>query len=222
MAHFALRNTKNKTGEKKASNRAPLSSGVNSAEKQKGKKEGGLGEGIFARPLPEAKPRCTARKLHGRNRAKISLSFLEFFSGGTQKKSCKGKFLRGSRRSDSGGGRRGESVRFSSEPPRAPRVRQSGFCSKKVRISTKRYRQFTISAFWKEIASARCASAGARSAPDPQFATICHAPRGEKETAWFWIWKFVCAKRKAKFCFANQSFFVSPLAKLGSDNFLIF
>ena len=29
-------------------NRAPLSSGINSAEKQKGKKEGGLGEGIFA------------------------------------------------------------------------------------------------------------------------------------------------------------------------------
>ena len=39
--HFALRNTKNKTGEKKASNRAK-------PEKQKGKKEGGLGEGIFA------------------------------------------------------------------------------------------------------------------------------------------------------------------------------
>jgi hypothetical protein len=33
--------TKNKTGEKKASNRAK-------PEKQKGKKEGGLGEGIFA------------------------------------------------------------------------------------------------------------------------------------------------------------------------------
>ena len=40
-AHFALRNTKNKTGEKKASNRAK-------PEKQKGKKEGGLGEGTFA------------------------------------------------------------------------------------------------------------------------------------------------------------------------------
>ena len=40
-AHFALQNTKNKTGEKKASNRAK-------PEKQKGKKEGGLGEGIFA------------------------------------------------------------------------------------------------------------------------------------------------------------------------------
>ena len=40
-AHFALRNTKNKTGEKKTSNRAK-------PEKQKGRKKGGLGEGIFA------------------------------------------------------------------------------------------------------------------------------------------------------------------------------
>ena len=36
VVHFALRNTKSKTGEKKTSNRAK-------PEKQKGKKEGGLG-----------------------------------------------------------------------------------------------------------------------------------------------------------------------------------
>ena len=41
VAHFALRNTKNKTGEKKTSNRAK-------PEKQKSKKEGVGGEGIFA------------------------------------------------------------------------------------------------------------------------------------------------------------------------------
>jgi len=35
---------------------------------------------------------------------------------------------------------RSTSVRLSSEPPRTRSVRQSGFCSKKVRISTKRYR----------------------------------------------------------------------------------
>jgi hypothetical protein len=23
-----------------------------------------------------------------------------------------------------------------------------------------------------------------------EFETICHAPRGEKEMFWFWIWKF--------------------------------
>ena len=35
---------------------------------------------------------------------------------------------------------RSTSVRLSSEPPCTRSVRQSGFCSKKVRISTKRYR----------------------------------------------------------------------------------
>ncbi len=40
--------------------------------------------------------------------------------------------------------RRGESVRFGSELPRARRVRQSGFCSKKVRISTRRYRKNNV------------------------------------------------------------------------------
>jgi len=33
-------------------------------------------------------------------------------------------------------------------------------------------------------------SAGALRAPNPDFESVCHAPRGEKETAWFWIWKF--------------------------------
>jgi hypothetical protein len=98
---------------------------------------------------------------------------------------------------------------------------QSGFSAKKVRISSKQYRKFTISAFWEEIASRLRRSAGALRAPKPHFATDCHAPRGEKETAWFWIWKFVLAKPKAKQSFANQSFFVSPTAKHGSDNFNI-
>ena len=120
----------------------------------------GGGWGEECRAVRAQKPRRTAQKLLGRNRAEISLSFLEFFSGGhAQKKNCKGKFLRGCRRSVSGGGRRGESVRFRSEPPRAPRVRQSGFCSKKVRISSKRYRQVLHSAKLKEFASAQSASA---------------------------------------------------------------
>jgi hypothetical protein len=101
------------------------------------------------------------------------------------------------------------------------RLHWSGFSSKKVRISSKQYRQFTISAFWREIASRLRRSAGALRAPKPHFATDCHAPRGEKETAWFWIWKFVLAKPKTKQSFADQSFFVSPLAKHGNDNFNI-
>jgi hypothetical protein len=95
----------------------------------------------------------------------------------------------------------------------------SGFCSKKVRISTKRYRQFTISAFWKVLRTCGAVAPPAGGTERADFATICHAPRGEKEMFWFWIWKFVCAKHKAKQSFATNLFFVSPLAKLGSDNF---
>ena len=159
-----------------------------------------------SRPSVEAPPHRpkTWRAEPSRN---FPFLFRRFFQGRAQKKNCKGKFLRGCRRSDSGGGRRGGSfVRI---------VRE------KVRISSKQYRQFTISAFWEEIASALRASAGALRAPKPHFARVCHAPRGEKETAWFWIWKFVWAKPKAKRSFANQSFFVSPKAKHGSDNFNI-
>ena len=79
-------------------------------------------------------------------------------------------------------------------------------------------RKFTNSAFWEEIASALRASAGALRAPKPHFATLCHAPRGEKETAWFWIWKFAEQGSDNMKCY-YQSFFVSPKAKHGSDNF---
>jgi len=45
---------------------------------------GGLGE--ECRAVRAWKPRRTARKLGGRNRAEISLSFFEFFSGGARKR----------------------------------------------------------------------------------------------------------------------------------------
>ena len=67
----------------------------------------GGGWGEECRSVRAWKPRRTAQKLLGRNRAEISLSFFEFFfRGRAQKKNCKGKFLRGCRRSVSGGGRR--------------------------------------------------------------------------------------------------------------------
>jgi len=82
----------------------------------------------------------------------------------------------------------------------------SGFNSKYIRTSFNTHRQFTISAFWGDVASRLRRSAGALRAPKSHFARICHAPRGEKETAWFWIWKFVWAKPKVPQSGTNQSF----------------
>jgi hypothetical protein len=152
--------------------------------------------------------------LRGRQNGKIFVSLIEKIFGGARLKKCRENFsvlpvaVAKRRRAETLGG--------------IQSAKSSGFCSKKVRISSKQYRQFTILSFWEDIASRQSRSAGAIRAPKLHFATICHAPRGEKEMFWFWSWKFVLAKPKAKRSFVNQSFFVSPLAKLGSDNFLIF
>jgi hypothetical protein len=82
---------------------------------------------------------------------------------------------------------RSPSVRGSSEPPRTRSVRQSGFCSKKVRISTKRYRQFKISAFLEVLCTCGAVAPPAGGTERADFATICHALRGKKEMFWFWI-----------------------------------
>jgi len=107
---------------------------------------------------------------------------------------------------------RSTSVKLSSEPPRTRSVRQSGFCSKKVRISTKRLRQFTISEFSEVLRTCGAVAPPAGGTEKADFATICHALRGEKEIFWFWIWKFVCAKHKAKQSFATNLFLFRPPA----------
>ena len=81
-----------------------------------------------------------------------------------------------------------------------------GFCLKKVRISTKRYRQFTILSFLAELEAEQSSAEVALRAKKAEFARICHAPRGEKEMFWFWIWKFVWALPKAKQSFATNLF----------------
>jgi len=82
-----------------------------------------------------------------------------------------------------------------------------------------RYRQFTISEFSEVLRTCGAFASPAGEAERAEFERICHAPRGKKETAWFWIWKFVWAKPKVPQRGTDQSFFVSPLAKHGSDNF---
>ena len=177
---------------------------------------GGLGE--ECRAVRALKPRHTARILGGRNRAEISLSFLDFFQGGAQNKNCKGKFLRGFRRSDSGGGWRGESVRFSSEPSRAPRVISRGSVQKKLEFQPKGTANLQFQSFRKFYASAVQSPrlrAGRKGLILQRFATLRVAKKkcfGFGFGSSFWR-----SQSKTKFC--NQSFFVSPKAKLGSDNF---
>jgi len=109
------------------------------ARKQAGKKEGGWGEGIFAR-LPKRSP--AALLVQSRTQQKSFLFLLEEKIGWAQIKKCEENFFAGWRASASGGGAERQSS-------------QSGFSSKKVRILTKRYRQFSKFGFWAIIASPR-------------------------------------------------------------------
>ena len=114
-----------------------------------GKKEGGLGEGIFAR-LPKRSP--AALLVKSRSQQKSFLFLLparrslgaggEEKNGRAQNKKCEENFFAEWRASASGGGAEGQSS-------------QSGFSSKKVRILTKRHRQFSELAFWANVASPR-------------------------------------------------------------------
>jgi len=109
------------------------------ARKQAGKKEEGWGEGIFAR-LPKRSP--AALLVQSRAQQKSFLFLLEEKIGWAQIKKCEENFFAGWRASASGGGAERQSS-------------QSGFSSKKVRILTKRYRQFSEFGFWAIVASPR-------------------------------------------------------------------
>jgi len=118
------------------------------ALKQKGKKEGGWGEGIFALLRLELE-RFRFPLIKRKPKQKIFQILLKEKNGGRKKlKKCNEKIsvlVRRSKAEASGNAPielpRSPSVKLSSEPPRTRSVRQSGFCSKKVRILTKRYRQ---------------------------------------------------------------------------------
>jgi len=113
------------------------------ARKQAGKKEGGLGEGIFARLLCPAKRGwgwesvSAIPALAGRQNRKIFVSLIEKNFGGARIKKCKENFsvLSAVKRTEKLGGDQS--------------AKSSGFCSKWVRILSNKHHQSQLLLFWK-------------------------------------------------------------------------
>jgi len=132
-------------------------------EKQKGKKEGGLGEGIFA--LLRIKKERFRFSLIKRNTKQKNFLFLLKEKIAREKiKKCRENFSVLVCRSV---------AEASGNAPHSC----SGFSLKKVRISFRIRSQIVCSAF---VASAQSASARVLRALRPDFERICHAPRGSK------------------------------------------
>ena len=116
-------------------NNSPSAKKSGEARKQAGKKEGGLGEGIFARLLCPAKRGwgwesvSAIPALAGRQNRKIFVSLIEKKFGGVRLKNCKENFsvLPAVRRAETLGGNQS--------------AKSSGFCSKWVRISSNKHHQ---------------------------------------------------------------------------------
>ena len=175
-------------------NRAPLSSGINSAEKQKGKKEGGLGEGIFA--LLRIKIERFRFSLIKRNTKQKNFLFLLKEKIAREKiKKCRETF----------------SVlvcRSGAEASGNAPYSCSGFSRKKVRISFRIRSQIVCSAF---VASAQSASARALRALRADFERICHAPRGSKTNSRSRKIRFAVAKQQNPSNGGIANLFFSPI-----------
>jgi len=132
-------------------------------EKQKGKKEGGLGEGIFA--LLRLRIERFRFSLNKRNTKLKNFLFLLKEKIAREKiKKCRENFSVLVCRSG---------AEASGNAPHSC----SGFSLKKVRISFRIRSQIVCSAF---VASAQSASARPPEAGKADFERICHAPRGSK------------------------------------------
>jgi len=115
------------------------SAAKNFASPSEGEAEGGCG-GNSASPEPKRSP--AALLVQSRTQQKSFLFLLEEKIGRAQNKKCEENFSLVVRASASGGGAERQSS-------------QSGFSSKKVRILTKRHRQFSEFGFWATSASPR-------------------------------------------------------------------
>jgi len=152
VAHFALQNTASNLAEK---NRAK-------PEKQKGKKKGGLGEGIFA--LLRLRLERFRFSLIKRNTKQINFLFLLKEKIAREKiKKCRENFFVLVCRSK---------AEASGNAPI-----YSGFSLKKVRISFRVRSQIVCCGLFT---SALRASVSALRALRPDFERICHAPHGSK------------------------------------------
>lgn len=171
--------------------------------KQAGKKKKGCGENEFLPACQSAEGGLWGGKRFRnsasaeRQNRKIFVSLIEKNFGGARLKKCRENFSvlfveAKRRRTETLGGNQS--------------AKSSGFCSKKVRILTKRYRQFSKLEFWAIVASPSLRSGSAS-------AVILKGNLKSKNNFCPLKRKFILAKPKAKQSFANQSFFLSPLAK---------
>jgi hypothetical protein len=170
-------------------------------EKQKGKKEGGLGEGIFA--LLRIKIERFRFSLVKRNTKQKNFLFLLKEKIAREKiKKCRENFSVLICRSE---------AEASGNAPHSC----SGFSLKKVRISFRIRSQIVCSAF---VASAQSASARPPEAGKADFKRICHAPRGSKNNSRSRKIRFAVAKQQNPALRDSQSFFLAPKGELQSDN----
>ncbi|MDD2245447.1 MAG: hypothetical protein PHR13_12685 [Dysgonamonadaceae bacterium] len=178
VAHFALQNTASNPAEK---NRAK-------PEKQKGKKEGGWGEGIFALLRLEIK-RFRFPLNQRKAKHKIFHLLLKEKNAREKIKKCREKFYVLFCRS--GAEASGNAPHY-----------YSGFSLKKVRISFRVRSQIVCCGLF---ASALRASVSALRALKPDFERICHAPRGSKNNS---------RSRKIRFAQVYLRFRISETANL--------